>query len=453
MPLILIVDDEEDIRWSLKQILRNHDFTFQEASSGKVALELVAQMLPDLVILDLRMPEMDGMETMGKLFQLEPSLPIVVLTGVDSAKIAVQAMKMGAVDYLTKPVDHDELVLVVKKTLSTSGMKRELQVLRGDRSLTGFVAGKSLRMKQLLKLVAEIAGRDISVLIQGESGTGKQMIAEELHRWSTRKDGPFITIDCGAIPESLMESELFGYEKGAFTGANSRKIGKLEVAKSGTVFLDEIGNLTLPLQAKLLRVLETRQFERLGGISNILADFRLISATNANLSKMVERGEFRKDLYYRINIFTLDVPPLRERVEDIPELADHYRQAFNLKHGKNVLRFDEEFRKFILHYSWPGNVRQLKNVIERCVLLAKDEIRLEHLPPEIQERIDPESVLPPETMLKLEELEETALRRALEKYAGDKTRAAAELGISVRTLYYWLKRYNITTPRKSLHQS
>lgn len=448
MPSILIVDDEEDIRWSVKQILKSNENQFLEAESGRAALQVLQKTTPDVVILDLRMPELDGLETLEKLLHIEPLLPVVVLTGVDAVKSAVQAMKVGAVDYLVKPVNHEELRLVVSRALEHVRLKREVLNSRNLSDSTQYVFGKSSMMQRLHETIQNIAGRDVRVLIQGESGTGKQMVAEQLYLLSSRSDKPFVTIDCGVLPETLMESEFFGYEKGAFTGATTRKIGKLEVAKGGTLFLDEIGNMNIALQSKLLRVLETGEFERLGGNSSLLADFRLIIATNSNLQDMIQKGSFRSDLYYRINVFTIEIPPLRDHAEDIPELVEFFRNAFNQKHNKNVLEVSEECMDMIVHHPWPGNIRQLRNVLERAILLATDRILPIHMPLEVQR---PNETVSTNKMVSigvdLQTLEERALRDALELHQGNKTRAAAELGISLRTLYYWLKRYNIARPR------
>jgi DNA-binding NtrC family response regulator len=449
MPLILLVDDEDDIRWSLKRILKNEAYEFGEAGSGREALAFLQHTVPDLVILDLRMSEMDGLQTMEALLQIEQNLPILILTGVEAVKSAVQAMKLGAVDYLVKPVDHDELRMVVRKTLEDSRLKREVAELRKQVAVpSGLVLGTSAVMRNLHDLVKSLAVRDVNVMIQGESGTGKQLVAETLHQLSPRQNGPFVTVDCGALPETLMESEFFGHEKGSFTGAVSRKTGKLEVAKGGTLFLDEISNLSLPLQAKLLRVLESRQFERVGSTTAIRADFRLITASNANVREMVQKGEFRSDLYYRINVFTLEVPPLRRHREDIPELVDHYLRFFNKKHGKKVEGVSPDCTRLFLEYYWPGNIRQLRNVLEHAVLLAGSDVQREHLPVEVltdRKTGEAATVTGAASTIHLPSLEERALREALIKHGGDKTRAAAELGISLRTLYYWLKRHNIST--------
>lgn len=446
MPLILLVDDDDEVRWSLKQFLKGEDYEFSEAESGNAACDFIRKTIADLVILDLRMPEMDGFQTLEKLLQIEPTLPVLILTGNDSVKGAVQAMKLGAVDYLVKPVDPEEFRMVVRKALENSRLKREVQDLRQQmNSKASYIVGKNPVMRNLDSLVKTLAVRDVNVLIQGESGTGKQVIAETMHHLSLRQNAPFVTLDCGALPETLIESEIFGYEKGAFTGAVARKIGKLEVAKGGTLFLDEIGNLDIGLQAKLLRVLETRQFERLGATASLEADFRLITATNSNLKELVEKKEFRSDLYYRINVFTLEVPPLRKRLDEIPDLVDYFLKMFNAKHGKNVKLLSPECARIFQEYSWPGNIRQLRNVIERAVLLCNEEIQVDNLPVEIlQDTKDPKSKSKEGVLL--EEMEAQALKQALKNNHGDKTRAASELGISLRTLYYWLKKYQISNP-------
>jgi two-component system response regulator AtoC len=328
--------------------------------------------------------------------------------------------------------------------LENSRLKKEVQDLRQQMNAkTRYIVGKNPVMRNLESMVKTLAVRDVNVLIQGESGTGKQVIAETMHSLSPRQNGPFVTLDCGVLPETLIESEIFGYEKGAFTGAISRKLGKLELAKGGTLFLDEIGNLGFGLQAKLLRVLESRQFERVGGTASLQADFRLITATNANLREMVEKKEFRSDLYYRINVFTLEVPPLRDRLDEIPDLVDYFLKMFNEKHSKNVKRISPECVRIFQEYSWPGNIRQLRNVMERAVLLSSEEVGTSELPPEILQDAGAIEVKGVETF-HLESLESQALRQALRKNQGDKTKAAAELGISLRTLYYWLKKYQIS---------
>lgn len=444
MALILLVDDDDEIRWSLKQFLKGDAYEFAEADSGTDACGFIQDRVADLVILDLRMPGMDGFQTLERLLQIEPTLPVLILTGNDSVKGAVQAMKLGAVDYLVKPVDRDEFRMVVRKTLENSSLKREVQDLRQQiNSKTRYIVGRDPVMQSLESLTKTLAARDVNILIQGESGTGKQVIAETMHNLSPRQGGPFVTLDCGALPETLIESEIFGYEKGAFTGAVARKMGKLELAKGGTLFLDEIGNLNFGLQAKLLRVLETRQFERVGGTSSLQADFRLITATNSNLREMVERKEFRGDLYYRINVFTLDVPPLRNRLDDIPDLVDHFLGVFNAKHVKNVKSVSPECMRIFQEYSWPGNIRQLRNVIERAVLLSNVEIGVENLPSEILQDAGEIGPATSGESIHLESLEAQALKQALKRNLGDKTRAAAELGISLRTLYYWIKKYQI----------
>jgi len=443
MPSILIVDDEEDVRWSLKQILKAPDNSFLEAASGRTAIQILARTVPDVVLLDLRMPEMEGLETLEKLLELEPWMPVIVITGVDSVKSAVQALKKGAVDYLVKPPDHDELRAAVNRAIDAVRLKREAL---GYRDTITYIFGRTAPMQQLQRTIEQVAARDVRVLIQGESGTGKQMVAEQLYQLSPRRDKPFVTIDCGVLPDNLIESELFGYEKGAFTGAAGRKIGKLELAKAGTLFLDEIGNMNHMLQSKLLRVLETGQFERVGGTTSMVADFRLIMATNSNLLDMMGKGDFRSDLFYRINVFTIEIPPLREHAEDIPDLVEFFKELFNKKHGKNVQTVSAECLHILKNYYWHGNIRQLRNVMERGILLASETLEPIHLPEEIARLTAIPLGKKKSTEVNLQTLEERALREALELHQGNKTRAAAELGISLRTLYYWLKRYEMQPP-------
>jgi two-component system response regulator AtoC/two-component system nitrogen regulation response regulator NtrX len=387
-PKILIVDDEPAARYGLKRALGVTHYEIVEAADGATALEEMERFDPDLLICDINMPKLDGMTLMKRLAEKADAPPIVMITAYGSERIAVEAMKAGAYDYLSKPYEVDELRRIVENALETVRLRRENEALRAElRQRAGFgtLVGRSKAMEYVYDLIGKVSGTDAMVLIYGESGTGKELVARTIHVQSGRKEGPFIAMNCAALPTELIESELFGHEKGAFTGAINRRLGKFEVAHRGTLFLDEIGDMSPETQAKLLRVLQERTFERLGGTETITVDVRVISATNKDLPSEIAAGRFREDLYYRLKVVDILLPPLRERREDIPLLIHHFLERWNTQHRKTVVDISPEVMKTLIEYRWPGNVRQLMNVIERAVVLSDGSVlRKDLLPPEVQ---------------------------------------------------------------------
>ena len=459
MKRILIVDDDKDLRFNLSCILKEEGYEVIAAADGKQALNALAENVLDLVLLDVRLPGMDGVELLEEIKKIEQNLPIIMLTAYSDVKSAVKAMKSGAFDYITKPFDEEELILVIEKALHTQYLSREVESLRkklGQMSAIEETMGDSPQIKQVLKQVEIIAATNMTVILQGESGTGKELIAKMIHEKSLRKDKPFIAIDSGAIPDTLVESELFGYEKGAFTGAEERKEGKFEQANGGTLFFDEITNLPNSTQMKLLRAVQERKFQHLGGKKDISVDVRIIVATNISLSEAVRTGKFRDDLFHRLNEFHIDLPPLRERKEDLPILIKYFLDGANRDLNRKVEDFSGEAMRFLLDYHWPGNVRELKNVIKRAVLLADSkEITLDCLSlnngnQPIQSHLQFDTSTSKEGVsLKTmkgnatKQIEETMIKEALTKAGGNKTKAARILKIDRMTLYSKIKEFQI----------
>jgi DNA-binding NtrC family response regulator len=373
---ILVVDDDADFRFNLSQILDDEGYNLIGVSEGKEALKAVQKNSPNLVLLDIRLPGMDGMKILREMKEMDKDLIVIMLTAFVDVKDAVRAMRLGAFDYITKPFDDEEFVLIIKKALQTQYLSKEVEALRkrlGEKIAIEEVMGESPAIKQVLKQVEIIAPTNMTVILQGESGTGKELIAQMIHQKSRRKNRPFVAVDCGAIPETLMESELFGYEKGAFTGADERKEGKFEQAEAGTLFLDEITNLSDVMQMKFLRVIQERKLQHLGGKKDIKVDVRIIAATKTDIEKAVRTGKFRDDLFYRLNEFQINLPPLRDRKEDIPVLTKYFLEEANQELNKKIKGFSTEAMRFLLNYQWPGNVRELKNVIKKVVLLTDAE--------------------------------------------------------------------------------
>jgi len=449
---ILVVDDEVGTRESLKMILKN-DYEIFLAKNAEESFLQIKEHFPDLILLDIILPDLDGLRVLEKIKQGEPDAVVIMITATKTVKTAVEAMKLGAYDYITKPFDIDELRLIVSRALSTKSLKEENKRLWEEIDRTfGFenIIGKSKGMKEIFKVVRQIAESKSTVLIMGESGTGKELISRAIHYHSNRKNCPFITINCAAIPETLIESELFGHERGAFTNAIEKKLGRFEVAHQGTLFLDEIGELSLTTQAKILRFLEEREFNRVGGSKTIKVDVRLITATNKDLSQLLRRGEFREDLYYRINVVPIMIPPLRERKEDIPTLVDHFIRKFNAENNKNIKGVSKEALELMIHYEWPGNVRELENLIERLTALTSNEtIQADELPldllhtPKInglKESIFDRKV----SFLKAEEeFERGIILDALKRSNYVQAHAAEMLGISRRILKYKMDKLGI----------
>ncbi len=443
MRTLLIVDDDEAIRRSLAISFRR-EFQILEAAEGNEALEIIRETPIDIVLLDQRLPDADGTEVLKEIKRLSPEVPVIMLTAYGTVKSSVKAMKLGAFDYIEKPYDIEEVKLTIANALKLRMLEEEINHLRLELkekyALSGII-GKSKAMQDVFRLIKDIAPLDITVLITGETGTGKELVARAIHYNSSRANGPFVAVNCAAIPENLLESELFGYEKGAFTGAVKRKKGKIELAERGTLFLDEIGDMPSELQAKLLRFLEDRTFERLGGEENIKANVRIVAATNQDLTLAIKERRFREDLYFRLNTVTIYLPPLRKRLEDIPLLAEHFVQQYNQNFKKDVKGISPEALSLLMQYDWPGNVRELKHVIERAVALCRGEmVTPKDLALEPKEELGEEIY---DLNRILERHEKAAIKKALMQTGYNKTKAAQLLGISLRSLQYKVKKYGL----------
>jgi DNA-binding NtrC family response regulator len=449
MEKILVIDDNESLRYTLENVLEEAGFKTTSVEDGYQAIAEIRKRDYDLVICDMRLPKMDGMQILNEIKSIDPSIPFLFLTAFGDIKNAVDAMKKGATDYLTKPFDNDSMIHIIRKSLEMKYLNKELQILRkrSDESYKGSgIIGNSPQMKEVFEQVKIVAPTNLTVLIQGESGTGKEVIANMIHRLSERASKPFIAVDCGAIPESLIESELFGHEKGAFTDAKNQREGKFEQANSGSIFLDEITNLSEANQIKLLRAIQERKITRIGGKKPIILDVRILTASNVRLSEAVNSGKFRADLYYRLNEFHLDLPPLRERQGDILLLTDHFLKDANSELNKTVESISEQVLEKIKNHSWPGNVRELRNTIRRAVLLTSG-IVMEHITISDELSYSPTSGRtndshPPENIT-LEDAtknaEREAIIKALSEAGGNKSKAAKILNMNERTFYRKLK--------------
>jgi DNA-binding NtrC family response regulator len=439
---ILIVDDEVSVRQSLQEWFLEDGFHVETAEDGAAALRQMDKGPYDIILLDLKMPGMDGIAVQKRVREVDKNVCIIILTAYASVETAVEALKLGAFDYVTKPVDPDDLSHLVQNALRQRELSEENVRLREKVSeLAGAtpIIGESPKMQRVFELIRTVAETDSSVVIRGESGTGKELIARAIHAQSKRRFFPIVAVNAGSIPETLLESELFGHEKGAFTGAQYRRKGKIELAHGGTLFLDEIGDVTPKMQIDLLRVLETKRFTRLGGNQEITSDFRLVCATHKNLEQLVQQSEFREDLYYRINVFSIDIPPLRDRREDIVLLTQHFINAYARAMGKSVRTLSPEARHLLEGYHWPGNVRELENAIERAMVIGKGTaIEPEDLPlrPAPEESVQPADQ-------SLAGVEKLHIQQVLEELEGNITQAAKVLGIDRATLYNKLKRYGI----------
>jgi two-component system, NtrC family, response regulator AtoC len=441
---ILVVDDESNARNALAEILKEEGYSVETAADGFKGLARFNEFGPDVVLTDLKMPGMDGVELLGKIHGTDPNVAVIVTTAFGAVDTAVSAMRAGAVDYLTKPINTAELLLVIERALEQSRLRRETRDLRtqlAERYRFDNVIGSSPKMQQVFKVVAQVAPSRATVLLTGESGTGKELVAAAIHHRSPRAGKPFVKLHCAALAESLLESELFGHERGAFTGADRRREGRFEQADEGTLFLDEIGDISPATQVKLLRVLQEHEFERVGGNQTLRVDVRVIAATNRDLKARVAEGKFREDLYYRLNVINIELPPLRDRASDVPALAMHFLQHFAKENAKNVQRLSDAALARFVGYDWPGNVRELENVIERAVVLAEgDVIEPGHLPPEVmpsnENRTAP--LIPGSSMA---DIERYAILSTLEAQGGSTSRAADVLGISVRKIQYKLQEY------------
>ena len=447
---ILIVDDEKHSREGLRKALESQ-YDVYIAEDAPSAYQLLDSQRFDVLITDLRMPGDDGMKIIQRALLL-PNPPIcLMMTAYGSVETAVEAMKKGAYDYLTKPIDLDRLDILIKRALRSRNVEVENEKLKrrlGERAGFENIIGESLAMKQVFETMEQVAPTRATVLIEGESGTGKELVAQAIHSLSPRKNGPFIAVHCAALAPSLLESELFGHEKGAFTGAAERRMGRFEAADGGTILLDEIGEIDASVQVKILRVLGERSFERVGGSKTIQVDVRVIAATNKNLGQMVEQQKFREDLYYRLKVVEIRIPPLRERREDIPLMVREFLREFSLENQKQVEDIAGDAQAVLMAYDWPGNVRELRSAIEHAVIWAKDErVTLRNLPPALRESAGRPGILALPTGMNLEQTEKTMMIRALETCGGNVSRAAAHLGISRRTLHRKIKKYGLKEVR------
>jgi len=453
---ILIVDDENAARYGMQKVLKKDNYNIFEAKDGTEALHKVKTLHPALVFLDINMPALDGMKTLEAIQSMKNPPLVVIVTAYGSEKIAVEAMKKGAYDYIAKPYEMDELRIITrnafeKVTLQEENVRLRLEI--GRLEGMGELIGQSKEMKDVFDKIEKVVTTDVTVLIQGESGSGKELVATEIHRRSKRAKGPFIIMNCAAVPETLIESELFGHEKGSFTGATERRLGKFELAHKGTILLDEIGDMSINTQSKLLRVLQGQKFERLGGMEKLAVDVRIISATHRDLEEEIEGGRFREDLYYRIKVVKIKLPPLRQRKEDIPLLTNRFVQYFSKKHKKNIVSISNETMKYLMSYDWPGNVRQLKNSIESAIVLAHNEIiEVSDLPEEILHPGNDSSAikninydLPFRDAKKIliENFERDFIKKKLEEYGGNISRTAEALDMHRQNLQQKIRELQI----------
>jgi DNA-binding NtrC family response regulator len=445
---ILIVDDEKSIRETLKIIFNNLNYKVFTAQDGFEAINILKSNIIDIMVTDLRMPGMDGIELMQKTLEIDSSIETIFISAYADIKAAVKVVKMGAFDYIEKSFSTDELIFTIEKAIELRKLKEENRSLRrrieGKYNYDGLIA-KSEAMQKIIDMVNRVANSKANILLTGESGVGKDVVANYIHKISNRAEHSFVVINCGAIPENLIESELFGHEKGSYTGADRMSKGKFELADKGTIFLDEIGELPLHAQVKFLRVLQEKQIYRIGSEKRISVDVRIIAATNKNLSEEVKKGNFREDLYYRLNVVNLEIPPLRDRKDDISVLAEYFLIEFSKEYNKNIKYFEVEALNYLMDYDWRGNVRELKNVIERSVLVANDEEELlmkKHLPKEITGS-DLNDNISDNREKTLADYEKIIIENTLKRYEGNKTKAAEALGIKRQTLYNKLKDYSL----------
>ena len=454
---ILLIDDSPDILTHLSEYLKNEGYEVEASTDGEKAISMIERKCYDIILTDLMMPNIDGMEVLKYVTQHSRESICMILTGYGTIKNAVEAVKLGAFDYLTKPIKMDEILITLKRALEFRDLKRENQNLRNQlKKKYKFenIIGDSEKMHQIFETIEKVADTDSTILILGESGTGKELIAKAIHYNSYRREGPFIPVNCAAIPSELLESELFGHEKGAFTNAIRTRIGRFELANGGTVFLDEIGDMSPNLQSKLLRVLQERQFERIGGVKTVKVDIRIIAATHEDLKVAVEQGKFRQDLYYRLNVIPIQVPPLRERKSDIPLLVHHFLNHFNRSKKRKIQGINNEALNRFLEYLWPGNVRELENIIERIVILTNnDSITVQDLPEKIQTLSRDEQAplfeIPEEGISldnALNEFEKKLILQALNKTGWIKNKAAQLLNLNRTTLIEKIKRQNLQRP-------
>jgi two-component system nitrogen regulation response regulator GlnG len=453
---ILVVDDEAEIRSLLAAVLQSKGYEVVTAEDGAAALQAVPRERPAVILMDLSMPRMNGMDALPEIKRLDPELPVIICTAHADLATAVRAMKLGAYDYLTKPFDVELLILTLERAVERHRLHSRIEELKrqGQGSSLAERMGGSPAIAQVIQQVAQVAESNFTVLVQGETGTGKELVARAIHQQSPRRQAPFVAVDCGAIPETLVESELFGHERGAFTGAQARREGHFQLAKGGTLFLDEIGNVPLATQAKLLRALEQREVHPLGGARAVTVDARIIAATNSELEESVKAGRFRADLYYRLSEFTIALPPLRSRREDIMHLSQRFLDEVSMELRRPVRRISDEAMQVLLHHDWPGNVRELRNVVRKAALLATDVVTPEHIPAlsasvPVPSRAGAEPVGEDLSLRQVAELaavqaERGVIRHALESTKGNKSQAARLLRTDYTTLHAKMKRYGIS---------
>ncbi len=451
--LVFIVDDEQAISKLLTYWVKDKwKYDIEVFSTGEDVLRKL-NLKPDLILLDIMLPGMDGIEVLKRVKQFDENLPVIMLSAQGSIEVAVDALRFGAFDYFPKPIDIQRLEPAIKNAIKSYDLTKELENLKEnvkkEYSFDNIISADG-KMQDVFKLVSKVLNNEITCLIYGESGTGKELIARAIHYNGKRKDKPFIVVNCASIPRELLESELFGHEKGSFTGAHQRKLGKFELANGGTIFLDEVGELEMLLQAKLLRVIQEKEFERVGGTELIKSDVRIISATNRDLKHAVENKEFREDLFYRLNSFPIVIPPLRQRKGDILVLAQHFLETFNKKLGKNIKGFSKKALKLIYEYNWPGNIREMENMIERCLIICeKDTIDLDDLPSNVRaaEPVGSADISAPlfndEVIVPFEKLKEESIRHALKVTKGNIVEAAKKLQLGRATIYRLMEKYHI----------
>lgn len=442
---VLVVDDDSSHRVMLLTLLADWGYQVQGAENGALAVAMCQQQPYDLLLMDFRMAGMNGIEALKEIKSYNPSIPILIMTAYSNTETAVQAIKAGAYDYLTKPLDFDELRLTLERVLDHVALSNENKTLRNTlaSSLDGEgMVGHSAALRKLMDMLAIVAPSEATVLITGESGVGKELVAKAIHANSHRRNGPYIAINCAAINDTLLESELFGHEKGAFTGAEKQRDGRFAAANKGTIFLDEIGDMPLQMQVKLLRVIQEREIQRVGGDRPLKIDVRIVAATNKDLQKEVESGRFRLDLYYRLNVVSLTLPPLRDRIEDIPLLAMHFLKKFAEKNDKKAKGFTPKAMDRLLKYDWPGNIRELENVVERSVVLMMGEyVSIQEFPPALSKGENERPAMGNDfANMTLEEIEHNAIINALEITGGNKSEAARRLGITRKTLHSKIQR-------------
>jgi len=451
--LVYIVDDEQAISKLLSFWVKDKwGYDVEVFSNGEAMLKRISGK-PDVILLDIMLPGLDGIETLKRIRQFEENLPVIMLSAQGSIEVAVESLRFGAYDYFPKPLDQQRLELSIKNAIKNYDLTKEIQNLKEnvkrEYSFDNIITADG-KMQDVFKLVSKVLNNDITVLIYGDSGTGKELIARAIHYNGWRKDKPFVVVNCASIPRELLESELFGHEKGSFTGAHQRKLGKFELAKDGTIFLDEVGELEMLLQAKLLRVIQQKEFERVGGTELIKTNVRIISATNRDLKQAVEQKQFREDLFYRLNSFPIFIPPLRQRRADILVLTEHFVDEFNDKLGKNIRGFTKKALKQIYEYDWPGNIREMENTIERCIIITEnDVIDLDDLPPHLRAADGGNSVeysgslFSDDTVVPFEKIKEESIRHALKVTKGNIVEAAKKLQLGRATIYRLMEKYSI----------